>query len=232
MGPPPDILSYVLWNLGYSLCHQIPERSFFIDGYQLPMCARDTGTFIGFLIVFLYGILRKRYLYSALPDRYSIAATIIGFILYVFDGLSSYVGIRDTTNAFRLTTGLMLGAGIGFFSITLFSFILLNRRTKERAFTWSDIPVVYPVLLLAGLFIYFINKWLVFYYVVSTAMIVGYLLLFFIMINVVIAIFRDRNYTVVRDRWQLVVTSLLAEAGLIAFLWLVHRWTSALVPLH
>lgn len=231
MGPPPDILGNFLWNLGYSLCHQLPERSFYIDGYQLPMCARDTGTFVGFLMVFLYGAVRKRYLYSALPDRFIIGATIIGTILYVFDGLSSYVGIRDTSNAFRLTTGLMLGAGIGFFSITLISFVLLNRRTKQRTFTWSDMPIVYSILVLAGLSVYFMNGGIVFYYLVSILMIAGYLLLFFILINVVIALSRNRNYTVKRDRWQIIIISLLVEVGLIAILWLVHRWTNAIVQL-
>ena len=31
-------------------CHQKPERSFFINGYQFPVCARCTGVMIGYLL--------------------------------------------------------------------------------------------------------------------------------------------------------------------------------------
>jgi len=31
-------------------CHQKPERSFFIKGYQFPVCARCTGVIIGYLL--------------------------------------------------------------------------------------------------------------------------------------------------------------------------------------
>lgn len=34
----------------YARCHQMPERSFFIRGYQLPLCARCTGIMIGNII--------------------------------------------------------------------------------------------------------------------------------------------------------------------------------------
>jgi hypothetical protein len=37
-------------RVGYAICHQIPERSFFMDGQQLPLCARCTGTFLGAML--------------------------------------------------------------------------------------------------------------------------------------------------------------------------------------
>ena len=40
-----------LMNLGDKIgCHQISERSFFIKGYQFPVCARCTGVFFGEII--------------------------------------------------------------------------------------------------------------------------------------------------------------------------------------
>ena len=34
----------------YSGCHQMPERSFFINGMQFPLCARCTGILVGYLV--------------------------------------------------------------------------------------------------------------------------------------------------------------------------------------
>lgn len=42
-------------------CHQLPERSFHIKGFQMPLCARCMGILIGFFIaapiitIFTYG---------------------------------------------------------------------------------------------------------------------------------------------------------------------------------
>ncbi|MFZ1794606.1 MAG: DUF2085 domain-containing protein, partial [Anaerolineae bacterium] len=47
--------------VGYAVCHRIPERSFIIAGNQLPVCARDTGMFIGVLMgVIVFAVLPRR----------------------------------------------------------------------------------------------------------------------------------------------------------------------------
>jgi hypothetical protein len=33
--------------IGYAVCHRIPERSFHIGDYQLPLCARCSGMYLG-----------------------------------------------------------------------------------------------------------------------------------------------------------------------------------------
>jgi len=35
---------------GYAVCHQLAERSFFVAGQKLPLCARDTGIYLGVLL--------------------------------------------------------------------------------------------------------------------------------------------------------------------------------------
>lgn len=37
----------LLFPIGSFVCHQRPERSFFVDGHQLPVCARCTGLYLG-----------------------------------------------------------------------------------------------------------------------------------------------------------------------------------------
>jgi len=99
--------------LGYGLCHQLPERSFFSGGYQLPVCARDTGIYLGFAV----GLLVLRYLAgrtrpSDLP-RWPVLVLIGAFVAAMgIDGLTSYSGLRETTNDLRLLTGLLTGWGL------------------------------------------------------------------------------------------------------------------------
>ena len=37
----------ILYGIGSLICHQIPERSFYLAGFQLPVCARCLGIYVG-----------------------------------------------------------------------------------------------------------------------------------------------------------------------------------------
>lgn len=37
----------VVYTIGSLICHQIPERSFHLAGFQLPVCARCLGIYLG-----------------------------------------------------------------------------------------------------------------------------------------------------------------------------------------
>lgn len=103
------IASLLHW-LGYGLCHQLPERSFFAGGYQVPVCARDTGIYLGFMTSLLVlWLLSRGERPSELP-RWWVLAIAVGFIgAMALDGVSSYAGWRGTTNDIRLATGLLAG---------------------------------------------------------------------------------------------------------------------------
>ena len=98
-------------------CHQIPERSFTILGYQFPLCARCTGILMGeFISIFtpLVGMLPK----SKFVATCSIIPTAI-------DGITQYIGLQKSNNKRRFLTGLFAGAGM----IALFK-CLLTRNDK------------------------------------------------------------------------------------------------------
>ena len=43
-----------LMNYGEKLgCHQMPERSFFINGYQCPVCARCSGAMVSEVVAII-----------------------------------------------------------------------------------------------------------------------------------------------------------------------------------
>lgn len=107
------MLQRFLTALGYGLCHQLPERSFIAGGVQLPVCARDTGIYLGFAIALLVITLLERRRRATEPAPVWVlvlAALMVGAM--AVDGLTSYMGLRETTNDLRLATGLAAGFGL------------------------------------------------------------------------------------------------------------------------
>jgi uncharacterized membrane protein len=85
------------------MCHQIPERSFFIHGKQMPICARCTGLGIGYisaLFVFL--------LVGILP----FFCILLLLLPMAIDGVGQLLQKWESTNYRRLLTGVCGGIGI------------------------------------------------------------------------------------------------------------------------
>ena len=89
------------------VCHQIPERSFFIFGHQFAVCARCTGIYAGFTVAtILYPIVRSFRQTEAPPRKWlfiAAAPLAIDFAL-------GYFGIWENTHSSRFATGALLGA--------------------------------------------------------------------------------------------------------------------------
>lgn len=118
----------ILHIIGYGLCHQLPERSFFSGGFQLPVCARDTGIYIGFAIgLVALAWLAKGSRPQELP-RWPVLVVIGLFVAAMgFDGVTSYAGWRTTTNDIRLITGLLTGWGLAALTLPM-----VNGQIWER----------------------------------------------------------------------------------------------------
>jgi uncharacterized membrane protein len=104
------MLRSVFHWVGYGLCHQLPARSFFAGGFQLPVCARDTGIYAGFaLSIVIIALLERGRRPSEIPRPWLIGVGAAFLGAMVLDGVSSYAGWRSTTNDLRLITGLLAG---------------------------------------------------------------------------------------------------------------------------
>lgn len=228
MGHPQGLLGDILWNIGFIVCHQYPERSFFIDGYQLPVCARDTGTLIGFLIILVYALVLKRYRNAGIPDKWIIAFSMAGFIFFAFDGLSSYMGFRLTTNEVRFLSGIFMGSGMAFFIVLAASFILFRGDTAKKTFTWKDIPPVVCLLSFVSVGILLARNGIATYYLISIVIVASLLTTEFLLLNILLVLLLKREINIRKNTAIIMTLTIVLEASLMVILWQVHKWSSAL----
>jgi uncharacterized membrane protein len=112
--------------IGYAVCHRIGERSFHIGSYQLPLCARCSGMYLGAAtgLVFQSFIGWKR---LKIPHWSIIALLVVFVAAFGIDGSNSYLyllkqvspGIMPKipnlyvpNNTLRLLTGSGMGLGM------------------------------------------------------------------------------------------------------------------------
>jgi uncharacterized membrane protein len=110
------LLVSVIFAVGALICHQRPERSFFFDTHQFPVCARCTGLYLsgavgiaGWLTVKVArrwkpitldpNLARRIVLAAALPTAISLASGVLG----VWDG----------SNVTRAMLAIPFGASAG-----------------------------------------------------------------------------------------------------------------------
>src|ERR1041385_9154509 len=100
-------LAEVIYHAFGVFCHQRPDRSYFIEGHKLGVCARCTGLYAGFAItLLLYPLVRSLRNNVNPPREYLILAAIplgIDFSLTFF-------GVWENTHTSRLVTGALLGS--------------------------------------------------------------------------------------------------------------------------
>lgn len=154
---PPASLLGKADVVGYGICHRISERSFFVDGRQLPLCARCTGTFLGAVLGLTVMLLLRRHRASRLPPISVLGALVLFTGLWAFDGVNSYLtffpglpNLYEPQNWLRLTTGMLNGLTLVVFAFPIFNFTVWREPTHERVLNnlWELFAILPVVALL------------------------------------------------------------------------------------
>ena len=81
-------------------CHKKPERSFFINGRQLPVCARCTGILCGYFLGILISVLWK------CPNW---GLSLLLAVPMLVDGIIQRITTYLSNNPLRFITGILFG---------------------------------------------------------------------------------------------------------------------------
>ncbi len=97
-----------IYNVGDKQCHQIPSRSLYVNGNQMPFCARDVAiyTFLAIgVAITAFPMLPGYDRFTDIRWYYIVAALVpIGV-----DGVGQLFGYWESTNTVRLITGGLAG---------------------------------------------------------------------------------------------------------------------------
>jgi uncharacterized membrane protein len=117
-----SIVPRTIYIIGDLECHQIAERSYFLNGNQMPFCSRDIGLFIGIALGF------------GIATFFSIQLNpiwlLVGLVPIGLDGGLQLVTAYESTNPLRLVTGMVGGAAL---ALLLASFVLAFREDAKKA---------------------------------------------------------------------------------------------------
>ena len=94
-----------LFPAGRFICHQRPERSFFVHAQQLPVCARCTGLYAGAALAGPLALLSLTTLSSIRARRVLIVAALPTAITWTLE----FSGVMPFSNAARFAAALPLG---------------------------------------------------------------------------------------------------------------------------
>jgi uncharacterized membrane protein len=240
---PPGILSKAD-AIGYAVCHRLSERSFHAGGYQLPLCARCSGMYLGAVLgmVFLSITYRRS---AGTPPKAVIAILALFGLAFAVDGANSYLYLMKSVsgsflnfipnlyvpnNSLRLFTGS--GTGLG---MAVAVFVSLNQTLWKD---WDNKPVLgkprdllmlTALMLLADLLV--LPEWDWVLYPVAFISAGGVVMLLTMVYGMLwtIVMRMENMYLHLRQAWLPIlagVTIALLQITLIDVfrLWLTHTW--------
>jgi uncharacterized membrane protein len=118
----------LVYGLASTVCHQRPERSFFLNGRQFPVCGRCAGLYLSGALAAVVAWFggrrsprdsRKLLLIAAVPTALTIPV--------------EWSGLWPLSNVIRATAALPLGAAAGWTFVRALRSEGISSRSPERA---------------------------------------------------------------------------------------------------
>ncbi len=151
--PGTSLLSRISW-LDSGICAQIASHSFYPGGERLPLCARNTGIYLGFLVTLTTLCGKGRGRAQNIPPLPLLIVLIGGVAVLAVDGINSFlldVGshyLYQPNNYLRLATGLVTGLAMALLVLPLLNRLFWRGFNEERSVTsWQELLQYIPMLI-------------------------------------------------------------------------------------
>lgn len=106
----PYAFAFAVYGFGHVICHQLSERSFHLWGWQMPVCARCAGIYLGGAVAAVVASTRRP---AAVSSR-SAGAARLTLAIAATPALATLIYEWTTgqmpANWIRAATGIVLGA--------------------------------------------------------------------------------------------------------------------------
>ncbi len=136
----PD-LALAIYRPFATVCHQMSDRSFFVAGKQLAVCARCSGLYAGFFLVLLLYPLIRTLRSTTLPD---VKWLFIAAVPTSVDFFLTFFGIGENTHSSRLLTGMLLGGVTVLYVMPGISELSLRFSSKPKRYTGDTFTLSSP----------------------------------------------------------------------------------------
>jgi uncharacterized membrane protein len=128
-------LALGLYGAFGTLCHQLPERSYFIDGHKLAVCSRCTGLYAGFAFTLLLYPLIRSLKSTTTPPR---GLLLLAAVPMAVDFSINFFGFWNNTHSSRFLTGALLGSIVVFYVVP--GIVEMSLRSFRRTAAVAPIP--------------------------------------------------------------------------------------------
>jgi uncharacterized membrane protein len=157
--PGGTVLDRLRW-LDSGICAQMLTHSFYPGGERLPLCARNTGIYLGLMITLISIYARGKGRAQKLPPLSIIIICACGFLALVVDGLNSLaldlhmIHLYQPDNLLRLGTGLLTGAGLVLLALPILNQLFWRGYNEQSIVSsWREFAPLVVALLLCFLIV-------------------------------------------------------------------------------
>jgi uncharacterized membrane protein len=230
--------------IGYAVCHRISERSFHIGTYQLPLCARCSGMYLGAVIGLVFQALTswKR---SKVPHWSIIAVLVVLVVAFGIDGANSYLylvkqvspgflpqipNLYVPNNTLRLLTGSGMGLGMALMLFPAFNQTVWSDGADQPAIPgWKAFGLLLGIQAVFDLLVLTESPVILYPLAVISALGVWFLLSMVYSMVWVMLMGQDNHFTKLRQLWLPLLAGLtiaIIQTAVIdaARFWLTGTW--------
>jgi uncharacterized membrane protein len=137
-------LATLMYAVGAVICHQIPERSFHLAGFQIPVCARCLGIYAGASLVafvqVLGGLVSDSTRWRILSPRTARQVFLVSALPTLLTVGLEWADVWRGTNIGRALAGITLGAGGALVVMSAVATLHYNACQSRRPIEPSQTP--------------------------------------------------------------------------------------------